>query len=328
MKKYFILSLICLFYTASINAQQFTGKPQYQITTKRAGVFLGNFNIELFPLIAPLHSANFDSLVSEQFFDSTAFHRVIPGFMIQGGDPNSRHGARSTWGYGNPSQHNVNAEFTAAKHLRGRLSAARDADTNSANSQFFICVVPYSSLDGQYSVYGQVVSAMNYVDTIVNAPRDVNDNPNLKIEMFISYIGSNDSVPDKPVLASPVNNTEGIAASPVLTWSVVNTAIIYRLEIATDSLFANMFLAKDVGINSVTVNNLTGLTTYYWRVKTNNGGKYSQYSEVWSFTTVTGAPAIKQAETILFFSSSFVNVLMRKKSGSSIILPRPEMFDQ
>ncbi|HRG59799.1 MAG TPA: peptidylprolyl isomerase, partial [Bacteroidia bacterium] len=204
MKKntFFYLLLIAPIYFVKAQST-FTGKPQYSILSIENGDTIGTTIVELFPNIAPLHVANFDSLVNIHFFDSTAFHRVIPGFMIQGGDPNSRHGPDSTWGYGNPNQPTVNAEFSAAKHLRGILSAARDNDTNSANSQFFICVGPAAWLNGQYSVYGRVVSGMNYVDTIVNAPRDANDKPLQKIEMFINYIGSNDSVPYTPILTSP-----------------------------------------------------------------------------------------------------------------------------
>lgn len=273
-------------------ANGFTGKPRYQIITKRAGAYLGTTNIELFPLIAPLHAANFDSLVNDQFFDSTAFHRVIPGFMIQGGDPNSKHKPKSTWGMGNPSQQNINAEFSAAKHLRGILSAARDNDTNSANSQFFICVAAASWLDGQYSVFGQVTSGMNYVDTIVSEPRDANDNPYKKIEMFISYIGSNDSVPDAPSLTSPANTTLISTTSQLLKWSAVNSAILYRLEVAKDAGFTNMVFSKDVATTSYTITNLEGVTNYYWRVKTNNGGQYSAYSDVYMFNTPTGAPVL------------------------------------
>ena len=169
MKKHIALTI--LFFSFTIlgfsQSRTFTGKPIYQILTKRAGVYLGTTTVELFPNIAPLQTRNFDSLVSVSFFDSTAFHRVIPGFMIQGGDPNSKHGPRATWGLGDPSQPLVNAEFSAAKHVRGILSAARDTPINSANSQFFICVAAAPWLDGQYSIYGHVIAGMDIVDTIV-----------------------------------------------------------------------------------------------------------------------------------------------------------------
>jgi len=261
----------------------FTGKPIYEILTKRLGDTLGITNVELFPNIAPFHVRNFDSLVNVNFYDSTAFHRVIPGFMIQGGDPNSRSGPISTWGLGQASQPTVNAEFSAAKHLRGILSAARDNNINSATSQFFICVVTAAWLNGQYSVYGRVVSGMNYVDTIVSAPRDANDNPLNKIEMFVSYLGSNDTVPNAPALKSPLNGSYGSSTSRSLQWFAVSDAIIYHLELATDSLFTNLFKSVDVGTNVYTVTGLTTGTTYYWRVKTNNGGHFSSYTNFWNF---------------------------------------------
>ena len=184
-----------LFYSV-VNAQD---KPQYEIETYRGGNYLGTFNIELFPLIAPLHVANFDSLVSVNAFDSTAFHRVVPGFVIQGGDPNSINGPTSTWGQGNPNQPTVNAEFSVVRHVRGILGAARDVDTNSATSQFYITVANALFLDGNYTVYGRVTSGMDIVDSIVLSPA-VNELPVQKIEMFVSLTGYNPVVPDVPVL--------------------------------------------------------------------------------------------------------------------------------
>ncbi|HQU99951.1 MAG TPA: peptidylprolyl isomerase, partial [Bacteroidia bacterium] len=161
------LFIIILVYTTMQAFAQGIDKPRYQIVTHRAGNYLGTIQIELFPLITPLATANFDSLVNAQAYDSTAFHRVVPGFVIQGGDPNSINGPVSTWGMGNPNQPNVNAEFNVVQHIRGRMGAARDVDTNSANSQFYFCVAPALFLDGNYTVYGQVTSGMDVVDTIV-----------------------------------------------------------------------------------------------------------------------------------------------------------------
>jgi len=271
--------------STNFETSAFTGKPQYLIMTKRAGVFLGNIKVELFPAIAPKHVKNFDSLVSTQFYDSTAFHRVIPGFMIQGGDPNSRSGPKSTWGLGDVNQPTVNAEFSVLQHLRGILSAARDNNINSATSQFFICVAPAAWLNGQYSIYGKVISGMNYVDTIVLEPRDVNDNPYKKIEMFVTYTGSNDTVPNIPVLDTPVSGTLGVTTNKQLKWFAVNGAIMYRVEVATDSLFTNIFWTKNVTTTLATVTGLTATTTYYWRVHANNGGNISAYSTVWKFST-------------------------------------------
>jgi len=165
-----------------------TERPQYQITAVQNGVELGKIVIELFPDVAPKHVANFDSLVAIKFYDGCAFHRVIPGFMIQGGDPNSKTEPREKWGFGQPGQTRVPAEFSKLQHKRGTVSAARSKDPNSATSQFFICVADAPHLDGQYSIFGQVVSGMEVADKIVSAPRDQRDNPFDKIEMFIKKI--------------------------------------------------------------------------------------------------------------------------------------------
>ncbi len=163
-------------------------KPRYIINVKHGETDLGEIVFESFPDIAPKHCHNLDSLVSISFYDGTAFHRVIPNFMIQGGDPNSKDKDRSTWGYGDPSQTKVPAEFSTLKHVRGTLSAARSSDPNSATSQFFICVVSYPSLDGKYSIYGQVLEGMDVADKIVSVPRDANNNPLDKVEMTIKRI--------------------------------------------------------------------------------------------------------------------------------------------
>src|SRR5689334_22876874 len=109
--------LVCLLCPL-VASGQFPGKPRYEITVKRADTSMGKIILELFPQIAPMYVENFDGLVASRFYDSTAFHRVIPGFMIQGGDPNSRSKPKSTWGFGEPGQPTVMAEFTPAKHLR------------------------------------------------------------------------------------------------------------------------------------------------------------------------------------------------------------------
>jgi len=278
------MTTCCIFIMQFSFAQSsFTGKPRYNILSIQNGDTIGITTVELFPNIAPLHVANFDSLVNVHFFDSTAFHRVIPGFMIQGGDPNSRHGAISTWGFGDPSQPTVNAEFSVAKHIRGTLSAARGNDTNSATSQFFICVANAAWLNGEYSVYGRVVSGMNYVDTIVSAPRDVNDNPLDKIEMFVSYVGSNDTVPSAPILNLPATGSFAASTNRILKWNAQSDGIVYTVQVATDSLFTNIVKTANIGTNQYTALGLSPLTKYFWRVKTNNGGHFSTYSEVWNF---------------------------------------------
>lgn len=298
-KIFFTAILICFSFAKSFSQftpldknpspTGFTGKPQYQILTTKGGNFLGVINVELFPAIAPLAVWNFDSLVSKQFYDTTAFHRVIPTFVIQGGDPNSRHGPKSTWGYGDPSQPTVNAEFSVAKHLRGTLAAARDANINSANSQFYICVAPQPGLDGQYTIYGQVISGIDVVDTIVNQPRDANDCPLIKIEMFVTYTGSNDTVPNSPLLKLPADGTQNVGTTKLLQWFSVSDAIYYHIQVSTDSTFAAMYADYDISNLSYTVGPLQGSTTYYWRVKTNNGGHWSAYSPLWKFSTTMNA---------------------------------------
>jgi len=162
---------------------------RYEMTVTQKGHELGKIVLELFPDKAPLHVHNFDSLVAAKFYDGTAFHRVIPGFMIQGGDPNSKDQPRDTWGYGQPNkQTKVKAEFNDTKHVRGILSAARSADPNSATSQFFIMHADSKHLDGQYTAYGKVASGLDVVDKIVNMPRDPKDNPLDKVEMTIKKI--------------------------------------------------------------------------------------------------------------------------------------------
>lgn len=147
----------------------------------------GNIVLEFFPDVAPKHVANFKKLASEGFYNGSTFHRVIPGFVIQGGDPNSKDDDRSNDGMGGPG-YTINAEFNSRKHLRGTLSMARSADPNSAGSQFFICVKRQPSLDGKYTVFGQVIEGMNVVDKIVSVKRDQRDNPIDPIPMEKVYI--------------------------------------------------------------------------------------------------------------------------------------------
>lgn len=120
----------------------------------------GRVVIELLPDIAPKMVEHFKKLVAEHFYDNTPFHRVIAGFMAQGGDPTGT-------GTGGSNLGHVPAEFThERKFLRGTVGAARSSDPNSADSQFFICFEPAPFLDGQYTIFGQVISGMEYVDEI------------------------------------------------------------------------------------------------------------------------------------------------------------------
>ena len=143
---------------------------------------LGDIELELQNDIAPGHVKNFKDLAEKGFYDGTTFHRVIPGFMIQGGDPNTKSDDRSTHGMGGPG-YTIKAEFSSTPHTRGVLSMARSQDPDSAGSQFFVVVKDSSFLDNQYTVFGRVTKGMEVVDKIVSVPRDSKDNPDEKVEM-------------------------------------------------------------------------------------------------------------------------------------------------
>jgi peptidyl-prolyl cis-trans isomerase B (cyclophilin B) len=145
----------------------------------------GNIELKFFPEAAPNHVNNFIGLAKKGFYDGTTFHRVIPGFMIQGGDPNSKNTDKSTHGTGGPG-YTVKAEFNDKPHKKGVLSMARSGHPDSAGSQFFICAADAFFLDKQYTVFGEVVSGMDVVDKIVNQPRDKRDNPVDRIEMKVN----------------------------------------------------------------------------------------------------------------------------------------------
>ena len=141
--------------------------------------------------MAPNHVRNFIKLAQSKFYDGTTFHRVIPGFMIQGGDPNSKSQDRASHGMGGPG-HRVKAEFNSKPHRRGVLSMARSNDPDSAGSQFFICVADSHFLDWQYTAFGEVVSGMEVADQVVNAKRDGRDNPLERVEMTVTVAESRD----------------------------------------------------------------------------------------------------------------------------------------
>jgi len=139
----------------------------------------GRIVLKFFSDVAPGHVKNFEKLASKGFYDKTTFHRVIPGFMIQGGDPNTKQGGTGMPGTGGPG-YQIKAEFSSKHHSRGILSMARSQDPDSAGSQFFITVADAGFLDHQYTVFGQVVQGMDVVDKIVALPRDSNDMPTPK----------------------------------------------------------------------------------------------------------------------------------------------------
>ena len=144
---------------------------------------LGNIQFELLSDIAPETVRNFIKLAKSGFYDGTLFHRVIPKFMIQGGDPNTKESDKSTWGTGGPG-YNIKAEFNSRSHLRGIVSMARSSDPDSAGSQFFIVTSDSTFLDREYTVFGQVADGMEVADKIVNLPRDGNDCPQQEAKML------------------------------------------------------------------------------------------------------------------------------------------------
>lgn len=148
----------------------------------------GRIVLRFFPDVAPNHVDNFKKLAREKFYDGTKFHRVIKGFMIQGGDPNTKKDDVTKWGTGGPGYH-IKAEFNNRLHKRGTLSMARAAHPDSAGSQFFICHADAPNLDrlpNKYTVFGEVMDGMDVVDKIATAP--VKSDP-----------GGNRSLPVSPV---------------------------------------------------------------------------------------------------------------------------------
>jgi len=217
--KIFIILFAILFSLNNIYSQKKSTKktPMPEKNLREVVVLetsYGNIVIDLFEKIAPKHVENFKNLVKAKFYDSIYFHRVIPGFVIQGGDPNTRDEDRENDGFGKPDQPTVPAEFSHLSHKRGIVSMARKGnDINSATSQFFICVADVPQLDGEYSIFGKVLEGMDVVDKIVSAPRDGRDNPKEHIYILKAYIKEMD-IPNPPENVKPTNpecNTNEIA---------------------------------------------------------------------------------------------------------------------
>ena len=138
---------------------------------------LGDIKLEFYPEHAPKTVDNFRELANRGFYDGLIFHRIVPNFVIQGGDPNTRDlSNRTRWGTGGPGW-NIKAEFNKKKHSRGTLSMARSQDPDSAGSQFFIVLKDSNFLDGQYTVFGRVISGMDIVDKIASLKTDSSDAP-------------------------------------------------------------------------------------------------------------------------------------------------------
>jgi peptidyl-prolyl cis-trans isomerase B (cyclophilin B) len=159
------------------------GEPRAIIKTK-----YGEMEIKFFSDLAPKTVEHFIKLSKSGFYDKTIFHRVIPNFMIQGGDPYTKDlDKKDLYGTGGPDE-KVKAEFNETPHKRGIVSMARAQDKDSAGSQFFIVVEDSRFLDYKYTAYGEVVRGMGVADKIVGQPRDAKDNPLVRIEMTVTIV--------------------------------------------------------------------------------------------------------------------------------------------
>lgn len=161
----------------------------------------GDMEIKFLPDVAPNHVENFIKLAKSGFYNGTIFHRAIPGFMIQGGDPNTKDSLKkNAYGQGGPG-HNVKGEFSDLPHKRGMVSMARANDPDSAGSQFFIVVEESRFLDRKYTIFGEVVKGIGVADKIVGLPRVMCqtgapnpadkgpcDNPIERVEMTVTIV--------------------------------------------------------------------------------------------------------------------------------------------
>ena len=154
----------------------------------------GQMIIEFWPDVAPKTVENFKKLAREGFYDGTCFHRVIKGFMIQGGDPLTKDPSREAqWGTGDPG-YKINAEFNDRSHVRGVLSMARSQDPNSAGSQFFICHGDPKFLDRQYTAFGKLIKGDEVLEKIATTPTHPPDRPNKRMNIDSIKIVRADSI--------------------------------------------------------------------------------------------------------------------------------------
>lgn len=179
---------------------------------------LGTMRVQLFPKAAPKMVAHFKKLVREGFYNGTKFHRVIPNFMIQGGDVMSKQADKSKWGTGRANEETVPAEFHAElHHVPGIFSAARKPDPNSASTQFFVVVGNASWLDGQYTIFGEVADAasLEVAKKISELPRDPADHPVSDVVMQKVYIKAGEGAPAKGIRrGGPAGTKAPSAAKP------------------------------------------------------------------------------------------------------------------
>jgi peptidyl-prolyl cis-trans isomerase B (cyclophilin B) len=186
---YVLFLMPSLSFAEEVRDKKFSPEEVKKMSKRQAVIHtnLGDITLRFFPEVAPNHVNSFIELSQKGFYNGTTFHRVLPNFVIQGGDPNSKNPDRSKHGMGGPG-YNLKAEFSNKPHKRGTLSMARAAHPDSAGSQFFICVADTPSLDAKYTVFGEVIKGMDVVDKIVSQPRDARDNPNDRIEMTVEIV--------------------------------------------------------------------------------------------------------------------------------------------
>ena len=201
----FCCLLVCSLGLANVRGQdlsQTQEKKPMETNQKEVAVLKtsdGEMVVEFWPEVAPKTVENFKKLAREGFYDGTAFHRIIKGFMIQGGDPNTKDlSQESSYGTGGPG-YKIPAEFNDRPHIRGVLSMARSADPNSAGSQFFICLGVASSLDHQYTAFGKVIKGLDVLDKIGATPvgrsnSGENSKPNSRVTLESVKVVPADSV--------------------------------------------------------------------------------------------------------------------------------------
>ena len=195
MKK--IIGLILIVLTIGVFIMNYEKETEVAVISTKYGDMI----VEFYPDVAPMHVESFVALANEKYFDGTTFHRVIPDFVIQGGDPNSKLENRSLHGTGgragkffgigdenDSSTWLIPQEFNSIPHEKGVLSMARTNDPNSASSQFFVCHGDPSFLDNNYTVFGKVTQGLEVIDSIANVEKDMNDNPLEKIEMTVKMV--------------------------------------------------------------------------------------------------------------------------------------------
>ena len=154
----------------------------------------GEMVIEFWPEVAPKTVENFKTLANKGFYDGTCFHRVIKGFMIQGGDPLTKDpGKENMWGTGGPG-HTIKAEFNDRSHTRGVISMARSNNPDSAGSQFFICHGDPTFLDGQYTTFGKLIKGDDVFEKIGTTPTHPQDRPDKRMGIISITIVPRDSV--------------------------------------------------------------------------------------------------------------------------------------